>query len=147
LPPHVPGIPYPMVEASRGVWRFSAQPEEVAPARRAVSDFACAHGAIDIDALVLAVSEAVTNAVLHAYVDQAEPGQIEVVAERDPDDGVDVRVCDDGRGMQPRDGSPGIGAGLPLIATVCEHLDIETRPSGGTRLCMNFAAHAEVARG
>ena len=60
----------------------------------------------------VAVSEAVTNAVVHAYVDAPAPGEVEVFAKRDPDDGLEVHVSDEGRGMMPRRDSPGIGVGL-----------------------------------
>jgi anti-sigma regulatory factor (Ser/Thr protein kinase) len=119
--------------------QFRALPEHVGEARRAVKAYACENGVLDPEAVALAVSEAVTNAVLHAYVDQREPGAVEVIAERHPDDGFEVRVCDDGRGMKPRPDSPGLGVGLPLVATLAEHLEIEARAGGGTRIRMVFA--------
>jgi anti-sigma regulatory factor (Ser/Thr protein kinase) len=122
------------------VWRFPARPEQVWLARHAVTEWGKAHGVADADALALAVSEAVTNVILHAYVDQDQPGDVEVIAERHPDDGLEVRVCDEGRGMRPRPDSSGIGAGLPIIANLTERLDVETRSGGGTRLRMIFDA-------
>ena len=47
-------------------------------------------------------------------------------------------VEDDGRGMVPRPDSPGLGLGLPLIATVSDRFETHTTPSGGTKLCMWF---------
>ena len=121
--------------------RFPAQPDQVALARRRVVAYAREHGAIDPDGIAVAVSEAVTNAVVHAYVDSPTPGDVEVFARRDPDDGLEVQVSDEGRGMMPRRDSPGIGVGLPLVATLAERFQVETRPGGGTSICMTFAVH------
>ena len=54
---------------------FRAEPSSVPRARRALREFAAAAGATvdQVDAVRLASSEAVTNAVLHAYRD--EPGR------------------------------------------------------------------------
>jgi serine/threonine-protein kinase RsbW len=120
------------------VLRFPATPDQVAPARRAITAYAGKHGVMDLDGVALAVSEAVTNAVVHAYVDAPAAGEIEIVAERLPNDRVQIRVCDEGPGMRPRPDSPGMGVGLPLIASVAEHLELIARPGGGTRLCMAF---------
>lgn len=84
----------------------------------------------------LVVSEGVTNAVHHAYVD-ADPGEVRVRVEVHGEE-LEVVIEDDGRGMMPRPDSPGLGLGLPLIATVCERFDTRTRPGGGTRLCVWF---------
>lgn len=85
----------------------------------------------------LAVSEAVTNAVLHAYVDNAQPGAVTVDA-RFEGDCLLVEVSDDGSGMRPRLNSPGLGVGLPLIADTADTLDIGNSPAGGTLLRMTF---------
>jgi anti-sigma regulatory factor (Ser/Thr protein kinase) len=120
--------------------RFPARPEHVADARQAVVAHAREHGASDLGGIALAVSEAVTNVVLHAYIEQAEAGDVEVIAERHPGDGFEVRVCDEGRGMKPRTDSPGLGLGLPLVATLAERFEVEARLDGGTRVRMVFAA-------
>jgi anti-sigma regulatory factor (Ser/Thr protein kinase) len=46
--------------------RFPAHADQVGRARRAVVAYAREHGAIDPDGIAVAVSEAVTNAVVHA---------------------------------------------------------------------------------
>src|SRR3954469_22530632 len=89
--------------------------------------------------VALAGTEAITNAVVHAYVDESAPGPIEVVMQRLPDDGLEILVCDEGRGMQPRHDSPGLGLGLPLVATLAERFEVEARVGGGTRVLMAFA--------
>jgi serine/threonine-protein kinase RsbW len=124
------------------VRRVRARADEIIRVRRETTEYARAHGALDPDAIALALSEAITNAVLHAYVGAAQPGEVEVVAQRHLDDGLQIAVCDDGRGMQPRSDSPGVGLGLPLIASLTEHFEVQARPDGGTRLCMYFATAA-----
>jgi anti-sigma regulatory factor (Ser/Thr protein kinase) len=121
--------------------RFPAQADQVGPARREVAAYAREHGAIDPDGIALAVSEAVTNAVVHAYIDAPAPGEVEVVAKRLPDDGIEIHVCDDGRGLMPRRDSPGLGVGLPLVAKLAQRFRVETRPGGGTAISMLFAVH------
>ena len=83
----------------------------------------------------LAVSEAVTNVVHHAY--GGDPGQVRVRVEVRPDE-VELMVEDHGAGMMPRPDTPGLGLGLPLIATVASRFDVRTNPRGGTRLCIWF---------
>jgi anti-sigma regulatory factor (Ser/Thr protein kinase) len=111
-------------------------------ARHAVLAYAYDNGAADPKAIALAVSEVVSNAVLHAYVGVAGPGEIELTAQRFSGDGLEIVVTDDGRGMQPRPDSPGIGVGLPLVAAVTERFEVQARPGGGTRVCMTFTAAA-----
>lgn len=124
---------------------FPAVGEKVAAARRAVARAAREAGADDatVSAIELAVSEAVTNAVLHAYLD-APSGRVQLRAERF-DDAVKVTVSDQGRGMRPRADSPGLGLGLPLIATMARSFDVALAPDGGTELCMTFDLRAEGA--
>jgi serine/threonine-protein kinase RsbW/stage II sporulation protein AB (anti-sigma F factor) len=112
----------------------------VAEARNAVSAFAEAAGASGdaLAAVTLAVSEAVTNAVLHAYLDREEPGPVEVRARCEADIVV-VEVADEGRGMLPRTDSPGLGLGLPLIAQMTASLEVHDREGGGTEIRMAFA--------
>jgi serine/threonine-protein kinase RsbW/stage II sporulation protein AB (anti-sigma F factor) len=122
------------------VRRLRAQPDQVRVIRAEVMAFAVAHGARDPGAVALAVSEAVTNAVVHAYVDAPEPGEIEVIAERVGEDCLEILVCDEGRGMLPRHDSPGVGLGLPLVATLAESFEVQARAGGGTQVRMAFAA-------
>ena len=121
--------------------RFPAQPDQVRLARREVEAYARENGAVDPDGIALAVSEAVTNVVIHAYVDAPRPGDVEVVAKRHAGDGLEIQVCDDGRGMMPHSDSPGMGVGLPLVAMLALRFRVERRPSGGTALSMVFAVH------
>jgi anti-sigma regulatory factor (Ser/Thr protein kinase) len=87
----------------------------------------------------LAVTEAVTNAVLHAFVDRA-PGTITLIAEP-ADRQVVFSVRDDGRGLTPRMDSPGLGLGIPMLGRLCAHFDVGPGPGGtGTEVRMVFDA-------
>ena len=126
-----------------GAWtvEYPAQPERVAEARRAVAAHVAELGAgeMTVADIALAVSEAATNAVVHAFVGM-EPGSL-VIAVQPLDDAVCVSVIDDGRGMTPRPDSPGLGLGLPTIGQLTESFDVRERPGGhGTEVRMVFAA-------
>jgi serine/threonine-protein kinase RsbW/stage II sporulation protein AB (anti-sigma F factor) len=59
------------------------------------------------------------------------------------DERLTVVVHDEGRGMLPRPDSPGLGLGLPLIATLAESLELGT-DGGSTEVRMTFRLDAEV---
>jgi PAS domain S-box-containing protein len=121
--------------------RLPAIPASVPRLRHEAVAFAQACGAgQDVQAAVaLGVTEATTNAVVHAYVGR-DPGELHVVGEP-ADEALVLRVMDDGRGMQPRHDSPGLGLGLPTIGKLCAHLDIADGPGGtGTEVRMVFTA-------
>jgi serine/threonine-protein kinase RsbW len=117
-----------------------AVPESVTAMRHAISEFAAAAGATSrvLDDVRLAVTEAVSNVVVHAYAGAAEPGAVWVAAVHCRDDTLHVVVSDEGRGMVPRLDSPGLGLGLPLIAQTCSTLDVQRAAQGGTELRMSF---------
>jgi serine/threonine-protein kinase RsbW len=112
-----------------------AEPQSASRARRAVLDVLSGI-AVDRDAVGVVVSEAVTNAVVHAYRDREHPGQVHVSASLD-DDGVDISVADDGIGLRPRTDSPGVGLGMPLIADLADSVEI-TGVHPGTRVSAHF---------
>ena len=111
-----------------------ATPDSVPAARHVVARLAEDVGAPTLD-VKIAVSEAVGNAVVHAYRD-GDPGTIEVSAGVD-DEKLVVVVADHGVGMSPNPDSPGLGFGLPLIGNVVEDLHVEA-DSVGTRVTMVF---------
>jgi serine/threonine-protein kinase RsbW len=113
-----------------------AEPRSASRARTAVLD-ALKGIAVDRDAIGVVVSEAVTNAVIHAYRDRERPGEVHVSARLD-DDGVEVAVVDDGVGLSPRVDSPGVGLGMPLIADLADRVEISHRHLGGTRVIARF---------
>ena len=118
---------------------LAAEPESPARVRQALRE-ALAGVAVDIDAVELAVSEAVANVTVHAYRDERPPGadlgRVRVSARIDGDE-LSVVVSDDGVGMSPRPDSPGLGLGLPLIAQLSDGLEIEQRPTG-SRMVIRF---------
>ena len=118
---------------------MDAVPAAVPTLRGAMAEFLDSAGVGEplMTSAKLAVSEAVTNAVMHAYVDAPQPGAVSVDATFDGDSLL-VEVADEGSGMMPRLDSPGLGVGLPLIAGTTETLDIGNSPLGGTVLRMSF---------
>jgi serine/threonine-protein kinase RsbW len=85
----------------------------------------------------LAVTEACTNVVVHAYPD-GEEGPMEVLATLLGDELI-VVVRDEGRGIGPRPDSPGLGLGLPLIASLAESLQLGHDLQERTEVRMTFS--------
>ena len=113
-----------------------AEPRSASRARRAVLE-ALKGIAVDRDAIGVVVSEAVTNAVIHAYRDRERPGDVHICACLDHD-GVQISISDDGLGLRPRSDSPGVGLGMPLIADLADHVVI-SHEHPGTRIAARFA--------
>jgi anti-sigma regulatory factor (Ser/Thr protein kinase) len=116
-----------------------AVPESTPRLRRAVTRFASEAGAAGgtVENISLAVSEAITNVVVHAYADEPEPGAVRMTAVVEAG-WIHITVGDDGRGMVPRLDSPGLGLGLPLISQTADAFDVHHAESGGTELRMSF---------
>lgn len=125
---------------------MTAVPASVPALRSEVARFAAGAGVREplLSSVKLAVSEAVTNAVLHAYVD-GPPGAVHLAA-RIEEGNLLVEVADDGGGMMPRLDSPGLGVGLPFIADTADSLDISSSPDTGARLLMTFALQRAAQR-
>ena len=115
-----------------------ARPENVAVVRHVLGAFAEALRLPDpvIEDMRLAVTEACTNVVRHAYAN-GEPGPVEILI-RPVGDELQVTVSDEGRGLGPSDDTSGPGLGLPLIAALAHSLEIEQTPRAGSRLRMSF---------
>ena len=124
---------------------FQAVPSSVAAARHAVRAYLSGVDTSDppLGDVTLAVSEAVTNVVNHAYLGDA-PGGVRVAIELFAEE-IEVVVEDFGRGMQPRPDSPGLGLGLPLMANVTDRFDTRSVIGQGTRLCLWFRRHPGAA--
>ena len=121
-----------------------ARAESIAPIRSSLAAFAAAHGAAPetVEAVELAVSEAATNVVMHAYIEAPQPGDFHV--EATVDDGVlYVAVEDTGRGVRPRPDSPGLGVGMMLMAQSCEELVVTDRDPAGALIRMRFSLAPE----
>jgi serine/threonine-protein kinase RsbW len=115
---------------------FPSTPPGVGAMRREIAAFAerCGMDADGIEAVRLAVSEAATNAVVHAYRDGS--GDLAIRAGVHGDELV-VVVGDTGVGLAPRADSPGLGLGMPLIASVTSRFQIVSNEAG-TEVHMAF---------
>jgi serine/threonine-protein kinase RsbW len=87
----------------------------------------------------LAVTEACTNVVVHAYPDGHE-GPMEVIATLLGDE-LTVVVRDEGEGIAPRPDSPGLGLGLPLIASLAENVQLGRDGDEHTEVRMTFSLY------
>lgn len=92
----------------------------------------------------LAVTEACTNVVVHAYP-EGEEGPLEVRAER-IDGELEIAVRDQGRGILPRHDSPGLGLGLPLIASLAENVQLGHDPNEHTEVRMTFVLNGRTGQ-
>ena len=125
-------------------WALPAEPSAVSELRRRVADFASTAGVSEevTQATALAVSEIVTNSVLHAY--DEDGGQVRVSCRVDGERFI-VEVADDGRGIEARHDSGGIGHGLAIVGSVAEALDIAVgRGERGTIVTMAFGDRKSV---
>lgn len=85
----------------------------------------------------LAVTEACSNVVVHAYADRT-PGSLEVCVTLHGDE-LTVIVRDDGVGIAPNPASPGLGLGLPLIASLADSVQLGRDEHERTEVCMMFS--------
>ena len=88
-----------------------------------------------IDEIRLAVSEALTNVVLHAY--PWRTGDIHVTA-RMAGNELWVLIADSGCGIHAGRDSEGLGIGLALISKMTDGFSVVERSSGGTELRLRF---------
>jgi anti-sigma regulatory factor (Ser/Thr protein kinase) len=88
----------------------------------------------------LAITEACTNVVVHAYDDAEGPMEIDACLQADRT--LTVVVRDEGRGIAPRTDSPGLGLGLPLIATLSESVELGRDADDRTEVRMTFRLDA-----
>jgi serine/threonine-protein kinase RsbW len=118
---------------------YPAVPSSVPRARTALAMFAHATGASSeqVDAVRLAVSEALTNAVMHAY--RAQSGAVHVSASRTGGE-LWVLIADDGQDVEADYQSPGLGMGLALIAHMADYFAMSKRSEGGTEIRMRFSS-------
>lgn len=116
--------------------KMPGTPLSVSRLRREITAIAadCGIDAEGIAGVQLAVTEASTNDVMHAYADS--PGELTVTALRQ-DHELEIVIGDTGPGLVERADSPGLGVGLSVIATVTEGLRILS-DHGGTEIHMTF---------
>lgn len=120
---------------------MAAKPEGVGVVRQALAGMA---DALDFDAAILAdmkmaVTEACTNVVVHAYPDAGGALSVDMLAGAD---GLTIVVRDHGGGIQPQPIQPepkALGLGLPLIAALSDSFELKGGSGGGTEVRMTFA--------
>lgn len=121
--------------------RIPAKPEYVAVARLAVAGLAELAGAAEetLADLKLALTEAVSNSIRHAY--DETPGHVDIAFELGGTC-LEVVVVDEGAGFDPEH-PPALegeelaegGLGIAIIRTLTDSLEIESRPGvRGSRL-------------
>lgn len=130
-----------------GLWRVSAVPGSVPELRRAVRGAVADRGFDDV-AVGLAVTEAVTNVVRHAY--PGSVGSVTLSADVSPEELILV-VTDEGTGGRSFTlrADPGLGIGLALIRELCSSVRIDPT-SAGTTVTMHFIKSVDpsaIARG
>ena len=121
------------------IWqaRFLAVPVAISVIRGEMVAIAREYGLCDecVADVKLAVSEAATNVIQHAYRD-TDAGEITATADND-DSGLRIVISDEGTGPAPRVDSPGLGLGLPMIAQLADSVEVIARDVG-TEIRMMF---------
>src|SRR4051794_6502789 len=100
-----------------GSWTYPAGASAGRAAPGRIAHYAIGPGVSEpqLEDLKLAVTEAATNALIHACTSRGTVGTFTVEIDVCPRDRIVLRACDDGHGMRPRDDSPGLGMGLGII--------------------------------
>jgi serine/threonine-protein kinase RsbW len=93
-----------------------------------------------LDDMRLAITEACANVVVHAYAGR-EPGPLLLDATLHEDE-LTVVVRDEGPGIAPHPDSPGLGLGLPLIASLSESVELGRDEQDRTEVRMTFSLSA-----
>jgi anti-sigma regulatory factor (Ser/Thr protein kinase) len=104
----------------------------LAPMRRALDEWLTQLGADQISDVVLAVDEAVANAIEHAGLSTGEAITVDAHVVGDM---IHVEVCDHGLWKEPR-ANDARGRGLLIMNTVMDGVSIEHRASD-TRIVMS----------
>jgi anti-sigma regulatory factor (Ser/Thr protein kinase) len=87
--------------------------------------------------LKLAITEACSNSVRHAYPDNG--GRVEI-SYKLTGDALEIEVCDEGEGFEPDGSRPQGddlsegGLGIAIIRSIADELEIGPREGGGSRL-------------
>lgn len=123
-----------------------ARAENIAIVRHAFGAIGDAYPISDqmLSDIKLAVTEACTNVVVHAYPER-EDGPLEVQATIAGQE-LTIVVRDEGKGISPRPDSPGLGLGLPLIASLANSVQLGHDCSGKTEVRMGFSLREDEER-
>jgi anti-sigma regulatory factor (Ser/Thr protein kinase) len=120
-----------------------ARAERLPELRDAARRFALANGVRNPESVALAITEACTNAVLHAAESEV-PLALRLTGAREGD-WVMFVVNDRAHGPMPGPASHGLGR-LPLIASVADHVAVADTHHG-SRIQMSFAVRAGNGEG
>jgi serine/threonine-protein kinase RsbW len=117
---------------------YLAVAESIPHARSAITQFALRSGITGepLEDVRLALTEAATNVVKHAYPELGT-GVFYVTAAVAAEE-LWVLVSDDGCGYRASSQVPGLGWGLTLIAKLSQEYVITERGTGGTEVRMRF---------
>jgi serine/threonine-protein kinase RsbW/stage II sporulation protein AB (anti-sigma F factor) len=121
-------------------WRertYPAEPNSIRQARDAVAELAAAAGVTGqrLDAIRLAVSEAASNAVTHAYPDGDGGFRLRAAVTHRF---LTVYISDEGCGPHIPSRHRGLGFGLAIIAASSDLFTIRQRKLGGTDVAMRW---------
>lgn len=92
--------------------------------------------------VALAVSEACTNVVMHAYRSAEQPGSLDVHAQITDAGLLEILVADEGEGLRAQPESPGLGMGIALMAAVTTGLELD-HDGAATRVRLSFCLRGE----
>jgi serine/threonine-protein kinase RsbW/stage II sporulation protein AB (anti-sigma F factor) len=123
---------------------YEAEPHSVSIVRNQMAALArdCGLDEQGVNDVRLAVSEAATNALLHAYRgDTSGPIRVSAIMK---DSELLIAIRDEGSGCRPRTDTPGLGLGLPVIASVAKRLEVRDEDPG-TEVRMAFPCPAASA--
>jgi serine/threonine-protein kinase RsbW len=120
-----------------------ARPENVAVIRHVLGAFAEALRLPPelVEDMRLAVTEACTNVVRHAYQDGEGPIDVTI---RPDGDRLELTVTDHGRGLGPSNDVSGPGLGLPLIAALADSVQLDHSPTRGSSVAMSFRSRPRL---
>ena len=121
-----------------------ARPENVAVVRHVMGAFGDVLSLSErtLADIRLAVTEACTNVVRHAYDEDGGRMDIEI---RPTADSLEIVVADSGRGIAPSTDRHGPGLGLPMIAHLADSVEIDRTVHAGSRVAMSFRRPAAAA--
>jgi serine/threonine-protein kinase RsbW len=129
----IAGMPRPRCVS----FSLPARPAVIPTIRNDIVALAARAGATDeqLEDIRLAVSEALTNVVVHAYPE--EPGLLHVTVGVGGGE-LTLLIADDGCGLNTPSRHPGLGWGLALIAQAGSQFTIAQRAEGGTEARIRF---------
>ena len=124
------------MSAARIKMRVPATADQLAPMRAAVGTFVAAYWPAadrDLGDIALALTEACTNVIRHAYPDG--DGEMTITCRIDDGD-LALDISDQGTGIHPPGPNHGLGLGLPLMHRLA---DAKLSSNGsGTHISLRF---------